>query len=84
MKNLKVLPRFSDGLSFLYLEHAVIEREDKSVAAFTPEGRISLPSAGIACLMLGPGTRITHAAINTLRQWCRYRLGRRRRLALLR
>lgn len=66
MKNLKILPRFSDGLSFVYLEHAVIERADKSVAAFTSEGRISLPASGLACLMLGPGTRVTHAAVNTL------------------
>lgn len=64
--NLKVLPRFSDGLSFVYLEHAVLEREDRSVAAFTVEGRINLPAAGLACLMLGPGTRITHAAIQVL------------------
>jgi CRISPR-associated protein Cas1 len=64
--NLKVLPRFSDGLSFLYLERAVLEREDRSVAAFTAQGRIGLPAAGLACLMLGPGTRITHAAIQVL------------------
>lgn len=66
MKNLKILPRFADGLSFLYLEHAVIEQEDRSLAAFTAEGRISLPVASIGCLMLGPGTRITHAAIKTI------------------
>jgi CRISPR-associated protein Cas1 len=64
--DLKILPRFSDGLSFVYLEHAVVEREDRSVAAFTTDGRISLPAAGLGCLMLGPGTRITHAALKVL------------------
>jgi CRISPR-associated protein Cas1 len=64
--DLKILPRFSDGLSFVYIEHAVLEREDRSVAAFTADGRISLPAAGLGCLMLGPGTRITHAAVNAL------------------
>lgn len=66
--NLKALARFSDSLSFVYLEHAVIEREDSSVAAFTTDGRISLPAATLSSLLLGPGTRITHAAISVLAQ----------------
>lgn len=64
--NLKQLARFTDSLSFLYLEHAVIEKEDQSIAAFTPDGRVSLPAANLSTLLLGPGTRITHAAINVL------------------
>ncbi|MCC7000501.1 MAG: type I-E CRISPR-associated endonuclease Cas1 [Deltaproteobacteria bacterium] len=64
--NLRTLARFTDSLSFLYLEHAVIEKEDQSVAAFTTEGRVSLPAANLSTLMLGPGTRITHAAIQVL------------------
>ena len=64
--NLKALARFSDSLSHAYLEHAVIEREEHSVAAFTAEGRITLPAANLSTLMLGPGTRITHAAIKIL------------------
>ena len=66
MTDLKALARFSDGLAFVYLEHAVLEREDRSVAAFTALGRISLPAAAMGCLMLGPGTRITHAAVKAL------------------
>ncbi len=64
--NLRTLARFTDSLSFLYLEHAVIEKEDQSVAAFTAEGRVSLPAANLSTLMLGPGTRITHAAVQVL------------------
>lgn len=64
--NLKALARFGDSLGFLYLEHAVIEQEDTSVAAFTADGRISLPAASLSSLLLGPGVRITHAAISTL------------------
>lgn len=64
--NLRTLARFTDSLSFLYLEHAVIEKEDQSVAAFTSEGRVSLPAANLSTLMLGPGTRITHAAVQVL------------------
>ncbi len=64
--NLRALARYSDSLSQVYLEHAVIEREDHSIAAFTPEGRITLPAANLSCVILGPGTRITHAAIKVL------------------
>jgi len=64
--NLRTLARFTDSLSFLYLEHAVIEKEDHSVAAFTTDGRVSLPAASLSTLMLGPGTRVTHAAVQVL------------------
>ena len=64
--NLRSLARYSDSLSHIYLEHAVIEQEHHSVAAFTPDGRITLPAANLSCLLLGPGTRITHAAIKVL------------------
>lgn len=66
MSNLRALSRYSDSLSSIYLEHAVIEREDHSVSAYTPEGRISLPAANLSSVMLGPGTRITHAAVKIL------------------
>ncbi len=44
----------------------MIEREDHSIAAFTAEGRITLPAASLSSLILGPGTRITHAAVKVL------------------
>lgn len=65
-ENLRSLSKFRDSISFIYLEHAVIEREDRSVAAFTVQGRISIPAAGLGCLLLGPGTRVTHAAMGAL------------------
>lgn len=64
--NLRALSRYSDSLSHAYLEHAAIEREDHSIAAFTAEGRITLPAASLCSLILGPGTRITHAAVKVL------------------
>jgi len=64
--NLRALARYSDSLSQVYLEHAVIEQEGHSIAAFTPEGRITLPAANLSSVILGPGTRITHAAIKVL------------------
>lgn len=64
--NLRVLARYSDSLSQVYLEQAVIEREEHSIVAFTAEGRITLPAANLSSVVLGPGTRITHAAIKIL------------------
>jgi CRISPR-associated protein Cas1 len=74
--NLQELPRFGDKLSFLYLEHAVIEQEDQGLAAWQEDGITSIPVAGLAVLLLGPGTKISHAAIHTLADngclvgWC--------------
>lgn len=64
--NLRALARYTDSLSHVYLEHAVIEQEGHSIAAFTPDGRITLPAANLSSVILGPGTRITHAAIKIL------------------
>ncbi|MCC6445034.1 MAG: type I-E CRISPR-associated endonuclease Cas1 [Armatimonadetes bacterium] len=77
MEDLHQLPKFRDALSYLYIEHGRIDRHEKSVACFQKEGgMIPIPAAALAVLMLGPGTRITHAAIaaladnNCLVIWC--------------
>lgn len=33
MKNLQELPRLSDSISYVYLEHAIIEQENSAVVA---------------------------------------------------
>ena len=70
------LPRFSDRLSFLYLEHGHIERDQNSIAYVTQLGTTPIPAADLSLLLLGPGTTITHAAIDRLADcnctvvWC--------------
>lgn len=66
MQNLQELPRFADKLSYLYVEHAVIDRHEKAVAVHRADGSVAAPAAALAVLLLGPGTTITHAAIKTL------------------
>jgi CRISP-associated protein Cas1 len=66
--NYAELPKFRDGLSYLYIEHAKIEQDQHSIALLTPDGASSVPSASLGVLMLGPGTSITHAAIKSLAQ----------------
>ncbi len=65
-RNLKELPKFRDGLSYLYVEHAVIEQEAKGVALYDQQGVALVPAAALGVLLLGPGTRITHAAMRAL------------------
>lgn len=65
-RDLHELPRFGDGVSFLYVEHCRLEQDDKSVAAWGEDGVTHIPAAALAALLLGPGTAITHAAVKTL------------------
>ena len=76
MNDLTQLTRFSDRLSFLFLEKGHIEQHHTSVAYVTEHETVPIPAASLALLMLGPGTTITHAAIrnladcNCLVVWC--------------
>lgn len=76
VQDLHVLPKFGDGWSYLYVEHCRIERELHAVALFDAEGKVPVPCASLALLMLGPGVSISHAAIATLADhgclvaWC--------------
>ena len=66
MQNLQELPRFADKLSYLYVEHAVVDRHEKAIAVHRADGSVAVPAASLAVLLLGPGTSITHAAVKTL------------------
>ena len=67
IRDLHELPKLRDGLSYLYLEHCIVEQKYKAVEAIDKEhGRTLLPAAALAVLMLGPGTSISHEAVKTL------------------
>lgn len=66
MKNLRELPKFRDGLSYLYIERGRIEQQHRSIAWYGEEGEVAVPAAALGVLLLGPGTSITHAAVKTL------------------
>lgn len=66
-RDLRLLPKFRERLSYVYVEHAVLEREDYAVAVWDEgDGKTQIPVASLALLMLGPGTKISHAAISVL------------------
>ena len=76
IQDLHVLPKFSDGWSYLYLEHCKVDQEDRAIAFHDEAGKTPVPCANLALLMLGPGVSITHAAITVLADhgclvaWC--------------
>ncbi len=76
VQDLHVLPKFSDGWSYLYVEHCRVDQEDRAIAIHDQAGKTPVPCANLALLMLGPGVSITHAAISVLADhgclvaWC--------------
>ena len=66
VRDLHELPKLRDSLSYVYVEHAVVNRKDSAVEFIDKEGCVMIPVAALAVLMLGPGTRITHAAVRVL------------------
>jgi CRISPR-associated protein Cas1 len=66
MQDYHELPKLRDSLSYLYIEHAVIDRNDASIEFIQQAGRTQVPVAALCVLMLGPGTSISHAAVKVL------------------
>lgn len=63
---LNELPRIKDRVSFIYIEHAKINRQDSSITVTDKQGILKIPAALIGVLLLGPGTDITHRAIELI------------------
>ncbi len=60
------LPQIRDRMSFIYLEHCVINREDSAVKVTDMDGEVFIPAAAITILLLGPGCKITHRAMELI------------------
>lgn len=66
MRDLHELPKLRDSLSYLYVEHAILNQKSKALELFREEGTARVPIADLSVLFLGPGTSITHAAVKAL------------------
>ena len=54
-----------DRSTYISVEYGVLDVEDGAFVLRDISGvRTSIPVAGLACIMLGPGTTITHAAVS--------------------
>ena len=60
------LHRLSDRVSSLYVERTHIDRDENAVVLINKERTVRVPAAMVGVILLGPGTRVTHAAVNLL------------------
>ena len=63
---LQSLPQIRDRLSFLYLEHCVVNRQDGAITVSDARGTVHVPAASLSVLLLGPGTKVSHRAMELI------------------
>ena len=76
---LQALPQIRDRMTFLYFEHCKLNRQDSAITVTDDQGIIHVPAASISVLLLGPGTTVSHRAMELIgdagvsvvwRTWC--------------
>lgn len=65
---IQALSKATDRMTFLYLEHCKINRQDSAITVFDEKGVVHIPSGMISVLLLGPGTEVTHSSRLILKQ----------------
>lgn len=65
-RDLHELAKLRDSLSYLYVDKAIVERDDNAIVILRKGERIPVPISSLTVLMLGPGTHLTHAAVCAL------------------
>ena len=63
---ISALQPISKRISFVYLDRCVVHRDSNAIVAINEEGTTHLPAASFSTLLLGPGTKVTHQAMNLL------------------
>lgn len=75
-KDLNELPRLRDSLSYLYIEKAVIERDENAIVVLRGVERIPVPVSSLTVLLFGPGVSVTQPAVRAIAEsgclaiWC--------------
>ena len=64
--DLQALPIMRDRLSFLYIERCKVNRQDGALTITDARGTVHVPAAEISVLLFGPGTDITHRAMELI------------------
>ncbi len=64
--DIQSLPRIRDRISFIYVERCQISREDGAITITDMQGTVHIPAAMLGVLMIGPGSRISHRAIELI------------------
>jgi len=64
--DLHELPRIAERISFLYLERCLISRSDSAITVADQRGTVHIPAASIGVLLFGPGTNVSHRAMELI------------------
>lgn len=64
--DLQALPTIRERMTFLYVERCLVNRQDSAVTITDKRGTAYVPAASLGVLMLGPGTNVSHRAIELL------------------
>ena len=63
---IQALPQIADRMTFIYLEHCKLNRQDGAITVADEKGVTNIPSGMISVLLLGPGTDISHRAMELI------------------
>ena len=63
---LQDLPPVSERLTYIYLEHCVLSRDDGALTATYKDGVVYIPSCSVSVLLLGPGVDVTSKALGLI------------------
>jgi CRISPR-associated protein Cas1 len=63
---LQALPQIGERLTFLYLERCLINRQDGAITVTDERGTVHVPAAALGVILLGPGTNISHRAMELI------------------
>lgn len=64
--DLQELPQIKERVSFLYLERCLISRQDSAITITDERGTVHMPAASLGVVMLGPGTNLSHRAMELI------------------
>ena len=64
--DIQALPQIKDRMTFLYFERCTLGKKDSAISVTDDSGIVYIPAAAITVLMLGPGTRVTHRAMELI------------------
>jgi CRISPR-associated protein Cas1 len=63
---LQELPQIRERLSFLYVERCIVNRQDGAITVTDERGTVHVPAAALGVLLLGPGSSVSHRAMELL------------------
>ena len=63
---ISALPRIKDRMTFIYLQRCKINRDNGAISVKDENGITNIPAAAISVLLLGPGTDISHRAMELI------------------